>query len=106
MEIYNLIPKDHYVTREELVRMTGLSDRKVRDEINALRKKPETLIISSSKQRGYKRPATVDELVTCLNESRSRVKEEQIKQSALEKAIREMKRNTEVSGGQMFFDFG
>ena len=52
MEIYSLIPKDRYVTREELVHMTGLSDRKIREEINALRKKPETLIISSSKQRG------------------------------------------------------
>ena len=105
MEIYSLIPKDRYITREELVSMTGLSDRKIRDEINALRKKPETLIISSSKQRGYKRPATVEELVTCLNESKSRVKEEQIKQGALEKAIREMRRSIEGAGGQMYFDF-
>ena len=36
MSIYSLIPRDRYITREELVRISGLSDRKIRDEINSL----------------------------------------------------------------------
>lgn len=34
MNIYDLIPSDRYITREELVRKTGYSDRKIREEIN------------------------------------------------------------------------
>lgn len=103
MSVYDYIPKDRWITREELVSNTGLSDRKIRDEINALRKKPETVIVSSSHGKGYKRPASVEELRICLNESKSRVKEEEMKQRVLEQAIRNMQ--TESDTGQYLFDF-
>lgn len=103
MSIYHLIPKDRYITREELVRLTGYSDRKIRDEINALRKKPDTIVVSSSHGKGYKRPSSVDELLMCLNESKSRVKDELEKQIVLAKAIRDMERQR--SEVQLQFDF-
>ena len=88
MDIYDLIPRDRYITREELVRMTGLSDRAVRDEINRLRKNPETMIISSSHGKGYKRPASVDEIDQCIWDCKSRINEEHKKVDALYKARR------------------
>ncbi len=103
MNIYNLIPSDRYITREELVRCTGFSDRKVREEINKLRKKPETLIVSSSQGKGYKRPESVEELEACLYESMSRVKDEEEKQSVLRNAILTMQCRAKTE--QLCFDF-
>ena len=103
MGLYEYIPRDRYVTREELVVMTGLSDRAVRMEINELRKRPETVIISSSSKKGYKRPESVEELRMCLNESRSRVMDEIEKQKVLMDAMRIMKRQSET--GQLLLDF-
>ncbi len=103
MGLYEYIPRDRYITREELVVMTGLSDRAVRMEINELRKRPETVIISSSSKKGYKRPESEEELKMCLNESRSRVMDEIEKQKVLMEAmkvLREQERN-----GQLFLDF-
>ena len=103
MSIYHLIPKDNWITRGELARRSGLSDRMVRREINELRKHPETVIVSSSHGKGYKRPSSVDELLVCLNESKSRVKDELEKQIVLAKAIRDMEeKKTEE---QLSFDF-
>lgn len=104
MNIYDLIPKDRYITRQELVSMTGYSDRKIRDEINALRKNPETIIVSSSHGKGYKRPSSKEELELCLWESKSRVNDELEKQRALEQAIKVFVHI--AKDGQMYFDFG
>ena len=103
MSIYELIPKDRYVTRPELCSMTGLSDRSVRMEINELRKHPETVIISSSHGKGYKRPQNIEELELCLYESKSRVKDELEKQRVMEKAIQKMK--FEQGEVQLYLDF-
>lgn len=104
MKIYDLIPSDRYITREELVRKTGLSDRKIREEINTLRKNPGTVIVSSSHGKGYKRPSNVEELRNCLYESKSRVNDELEKQRVLEVAIRHMM--MEQYTEQLSFDFG
>ena len=103
MGIYEYIPRDRWVTRDELVRMTGMSDRAVRMEINELRKRPETVIISSSSRKGYKRPSSVEELEICLNESRSRVTDEVEKQIVLAMAIKDMRR--QERDGQLLLDF-
>ena len=103
MSIYQLIPKDRYITREELVRISGVCDREVRREINELRKRPETVIVSSSHGKGYKRPSCIAELELCLNESRSRVKDELEKQGVLTRAIREMEAQQRTQ--QLVFDF-
>ena len=84
MNIIDLIPFDHYVTRDELASATGLKDRAVRSAIQKLRKEsPETVIISSSEHKGYKRPSSYSEIEACLNESRKKVREEFAKQRQL-----------------------
>lgn len=103
MSVYEYIPRDRWVTRDELVRMTGMSDRAVRMEINELRKRPETVIISSSSRKGYKRPESIQELQLCYNESRSRVIDEIEKQNVLMEAIRNMRR--QERDGQLLLDF-
>lgn len=97
------IPFDRWITRGELHAITGQCDRVNRDQINEMRKHPETLIISSSKHKGYKRPRTLEELELCLNESRSRVRDETSKQRVLEAAIRQMREGSR--GGQLLLDF-
>lgn len=81
--LIDYIPYDHYITRQELVNKTGLPDREVRRRINALRKNPETVIISSSHSKGYKRPKSYSEIERCLNESIARMNEELEKQKVL-----------------------
>ena len=86
--IIDYIPFDHYITRDELVQKTGFSDREVRRRINALRKdSPETVIISSSNNKGYKRPSTYSEIEVCLNESIARMRQEMAKQVMLRRLL-------------------
>lgn len=103
MSIYNLIPSDTWITRQELVHKSGMSDRRVRMEINELRKHPETVIVSSSHGKGYKRPENRQELEICLAESISRVRDEEEKQKVLRKAICEFERKQ--ADVQYTFDF-
>lgn len=92
MTLYSMIPSDRYITREELVKLSGLSDRVVREKISELRKSPSTIIISSSSHKGYKKPATVEELESTRNEFRSREKELHEAVEVFDRAIRKMKR--------------
>ena len=102
MRIYGLIPCDRYITRHELVVLSGFNDRKVRDIINALRKNPDTLVISSSSMKGYKRPESVDELRMCRNEFRSREQELHDSVRVFDEAIRRWKN----SGLEVQLTFG
>ena len=103
--IYELIPKETWITRAELVRLSGLSDRRVRMEINELRKKPETVIISSSSGKGYKRPSSVGELEMCRNEYRSRATEMNEIADIIDRAIEDFKARKKTESEQMWFDF-
>ena len=86
--LIDFIPFDRYITREELVQKTGFSDREVRKRINALRKEsPETVIISSSNHKGYKRPSSYAEIEECLYESIARMEEEIAKQAVLRRLL-------------------
>ena len=51
--IYNYIPNDRYITRNELKDLTGLEDRTIRDIISRIRL--EHTIISLSSQKGYRK---------------------------------------------------
>ena len=64
----------------------------VRRQLQEIRKRPDTVIISSSQGKGYKRPSSIRELEICLAESRSRVQEEKLKQEAILMRIRRMNR--------------
>jgi len=101
MNVYDFIPRNRYITRDDLVRITGLSDRAIRREINELRKHPETVIISSSHGKGYKKPSNVEELEMVLNESISRSNDEHEKQRVFRQAITLMRKEP---SGQLLLD--
>ena len=105
MEIYGLLSEDEWRTRDDLVRMSGMKDRPIRAALNRLRKNWRTMIISSSNGKGYKIPKTEAEVQRCLNESKSRVKDEMEKQRALERVLQSM-RQVQRSNGQLLLDFG
>lgn len=83
--IIDLIPFDRYITRQELRNATGMKDRQIRREIQIARSSsPENIIISSSGNKGYKRPRTREELEKCRNESIARIKAEKKKIEAID----------------------
>lgn len=73
MNILDFIPygKDNAVTRQELVRATGLDDRSVRDEISKLRARGE-FILSSSSHVGYWRSNDQTEIAEYFKECDNR----------------------------------
>lgn len=60
--ILKAIPFDKKVTRKELSLLLKTNDRAVRDLINKARK--DTAILSNSKEKGYRRTKTTDQLIT------------------------------------------
>lgn len=78
MTVYALIPwgKDRAISREKLVRYTGLSDREVRDRIKLLSTLPctrEQPILSSSGHKGYWFSCEPAEIQACIAESDHRI---------------------------------
>lgn len=59
-KIYDMIPFDRYITREELVNTLQISDRLVRLYIAEIRK--EHNVISLSKGKGYMKPKHTDNM--------------------------------------------
>lgn len=85
----NDIPFDRYITRRELQVLWGTGDRSVRDIINKIRKaSPKYVIISSSSQKGYKRPSSYAEIEKCIAECEARIKEESMKKKQMEKLLK------------------
>lgn len=82
--IYELIPKNDFITRGELKDLTNLSDREIRRIISEI--KQEHTIISLSSGKGYRRVKSSDNmsqeetlkeieiLKHCINEINSRKK--------------------------------
>ena len=73
MEIERYIPfgRENAISRRELVRLTGIPDRKVREIIKLAnrRLKPSGVaILSSSAQRGYWRTDDISEMEAYLRE--------------------------------------
>lgn len=82
--IYELIPKNDYITRSELKDLTKLGDRQIRDIISTI--KQEHTIISLSSKKGYRRMIDISQanqeqilreietIKHCINEINSRKK--------------------------------
>lgn len=82
--IYNLIPNDRYITRNELIDLTGLKDREIRKYISEIRL--EHTIISLSSGKGYRKARFTDKMTKeeiaqeiiimkkAINENNSRIK--------------------------------
>lgn len=58
--ILDLIPNDRYITRKELIDLTGLTDRMIRKSISNLKK--EHTIISLSSGKGYRKCLHTDNM--------------------------------------------
>ena len=83
--IYNLIPTDRFITRQDLVSTLGINDRTIRGIISNIRK--EHTIISLSSGKGYRKCKSTDEMTQdeikieydimkhAINENNSRIKE-------------------------------
>ena len=58
--IYEMIPEDRFITKKELIELTGLDERTVRRFISDIRK--EHSIISLSSGKGYKKSKSTDDM--------------------------------------------
>lgn len=59
-KIYELIPQDRFITREELVKTLKISDRQLRRYISEIRKEHNVISLSSGK--GYRRAKSTDRM--------------------------------------------
>ena len=58
--IYSLIPEDRFITKKELIGLTGIDERTLRRYISDIRK--EHSIISLSSTKGYKKSKSTDDM--------------------------------------------
>jgi DeoR/GlpR family transcriptional regulator of sugar metabolism len=91
--IYELIPEDRFITKNELMDLTGLDERTVRRYICAIRK--EHSIISLSSGKGYKKSKSTDD----MTQEEIKVEYEMVKHQIAESnsRIRELKKNMKSS---------
>ena len=91
--IYELIPEDRFITKKELIELTGLSEREVRRNISNIRK--EHSVISLSSGKGYKKSKSTDNMT--LEEIK--VEYDMVKHQIAESnsRIRELKKNMKSS---------
>lgn len=85
--ITTFIPKDNYITRAELVRLTGYSDRHVRELIEQARRAGKR-IVSNTHSGGYKMAETGAEWAEFVERERRR-------------AVATFKRATGIPEGQL-----
>lgn len=113
-DLYELIPNDRFITKAELIQLTGLSDRTLRDMVSHI--KMSKTIISNCDKRGYKRGKgtellkTIDDIEYELGivkksikeiNSRKKVYNKQLRQyiaymKVLEKRLEELKNGKEI----------
>lgn len=93
MNIYELIPTDRFITRKELVELTGRTDRAIRLLISDIRK--EHCIISLSSGKGYRRVKGTDD----MEQNEMKLEYELIKHQIAENnsRIKEIKKNMRTS---------
>ena len=91
--IYELIPEDRFVTKNELMDLTGLDERSVRRYISDIRK--EHSIISLSSGKGYKKSKSTDD----MTQEEMKIEYEMVKHQIAESnsRIKELKKNMRTS---------
>lgn len=78
-KIYNLIPQDRYITREELVEIIGVSDRSIRNAIANIRR--EHNIISLTSGKGYRKPKSTQDMTQEEKEKEINIIKKQLKEN-------------------------
>ena len=91
--IYELIPEDRFITKKELVDLTGLDERSVRRIISDIRK--EHSIISLSSGKGYKKSKSTDN----MTQDEIKIEYDMVKHQIAESnsRIKELKKNMKSS---------
>lgn len=92
-KIYNLIPEDRFITKKELMELTGYDERRVRRYISDIRK--DHSIISLSSGKGYKKSKSTDDMTQEEIEKEYNMIKHQIAES--NSRIRELKKNMRSS---------
>lgn len=91
--IYDLIPNDRFITRKELVELTGIDDREIRRIISDIRK--EHSIISLSSGKGYRKSKPTNEMTLEEMKLEYEIVKHQIKES--NSRIKAIKKNMRSS---------
>ena len=91
--IYDLIPEDRFISKKELVDLTGINERMVRRYISDIRK--EHSIISLSSGKGYMKSKSTDSMTA----HEIKIEYDMIKHQIAESnsRIRELKKNMKSS---------
>jgi len=91
--IYEMIPDDKFITKKELMDLTGLDERTVRRIISDIRK--EHSIISLSSGKGYKKSKSTDD----MTQDEIKIEYEMVKHQIAESnsRIKELKKNMKSS---------
>lgn len=91
--IYDLIPEDRFISKKDLMELTGLNERAVRRYISDIRK--EHSIISLSSGKGYKKSKSTEN----MTKDEIKIEYEMIKHQIAESnsRIRELKKNMKSS---------
>ena len=91
--IYDLIPEDRFISKKELVDLTGVNERMVRRYISDIRK--EHSIISLSSGKGYMKSKSTDNMTA----HEIKIEYDMIKHQIAESnsRIRELKKNMKSS---------
>lgn len=91
--IYELIPEDRFITKKELMELTGIDERSIRRYISDIRK--EHSIISLSSGKGYKKSKSTDDMTKEEIEIEYGMIKHQIAES--NSRIKELKKNMKTS---------
>ncbi len=91
--IYEMIPDDKFITKKELMDLTGLDERTVRRIISDIRK--EHSIISLSSGKGYKKSKSTDD----MTQDEMKIEYDMVKHQIAESnsRIKELKKNMKSS---------
>lgn len=91
--IYDIIPEDRFITKKELMELTGLDERTVRRFISDIRK--EHSIISLSSGKGYKKSKSTDDMTP----DEMKIEYDMVKHQIAESnsRIKELKKNMKSS---------
>ena len=91
--LYELIPNDRFITKFELIQLTGLSDRVLRDMVSHI--KMNKTIISNCDKKGYKRGKgtellkTIDDVEYELDIVKKSIKEINSRKKVYNKQLRQ-----------------
>ena len=91
--IYDLIPDDRFITKKELMELTGFDERRIRKIISDIRK--DHSIISLSSGKGYMKSKSTDD----MTQQEMQIEYDMVKHQIAESnsRIKELKKNMKSS---------